>query len=60
MKNTITIAVDAMGGDDSPNKILKGIEYFNKNYNDVFYKIFGNKQIINQNLNSIKLNQNCN
>ena len=59
MKNTITIAVDAMGGDDSPNKILKGIEYFNKNYNDVFYKIFGNKQIINQNLNSIKLNQNC-
>jgi len=30
MKNLITIAVDAMGGDGSPHKIIKGISEHNK------------------------------
>ena len=29
-KNKITIAIDAMGGDESPYKILKGTEIFLK------------------------------
>ena len=46
MKKSIIIAVDAMGGDDSPSKIIKGIDLFHKNNKHVFYKIFGNQNII--------------
>ena len=42
----IKIAVDAMGGDNSPEKVINGIIHnFNKN-KDVFYKIFGDEQKI--------------
>tara|TARA_Y100000590_G_scaffold145577_1_gene167439 strand:+ start:1658 stop:2662 length:1005 start_codon:yes stop_codon:yes gene_type:complete len=46
MKNLITIAVDAMGGDGSPKKIIDGINHYNKNKKDIFYRIFGNKDEI--------------
>ena len=46
MEKMITIAVDAMGGDNSPQKIIDGIELFNKNSKNIFYKIFGDKNII--------------
>ena len=46
MKKMITIAVDAMGGDNSPQKIIDGIELHNSNSKNVFYKIFGDKNII--------------
>ena len=42
----ITIAVDAMGGDNAPQKIINGIELHHKNSKDIFYKIFGNRNII--------------
>ena len=42
----IKIAVDAMGGDDSPNKVINGIiHHYDKNKN-IFYKIFGDEQKI--------------
>ncbi len=48
MNKVIKIAVDAMGGDGSPKKIIDGIVHHNLNNKDVFYKIFGDKdQIIN-------------
>ena len=46
MKKMISIAVDAMGGDNAPLKIIDGIELHNKKSKNVFYKIFGNKNII--------------
>ena len=46
MNKPITIAVDAMGGDDSPKKIIKGIELFLKNNTDVSFKIFGNETLL--------------
>ena len=46
MKKFITIAVDAMGGDNSPTKIIDGIELHSKNKQNVFYKLFGDKNII--------------
>ena len=47
MASMIKIAVDAMGGDNSPEKVINGIIHnFNKN-KDVFYKIFGDEQKIN-------------
>ena len=46
MNNVIKIAVDAMGGDGSPKKIIDGIIHHNKDNNDIFYQIFGDKKII--------------
>ena len=46
MIKSINIAVDAMGGDGSPKKIIDGIIHNNKLYEDNFYKIFGNKNQI--------------
>ena len=46
MKKLITIAVDAMGGDNAPQKIIDGIEFHRKNSKNVFYKVFGDKNII--------------
>ena len=46
MKKLITIAVDAMGGDNSPQKIIDGIELHYKNSKNIFYKIFGDKNMI--------------
>ena len=46
MSNKIIIAIDAMGGDDSPHKIIKGISIHSKNTDNVYYKIFGNKTLI--------------
>ena len=46
MSNTIKIAIDAMGGDGSPKKVIDGIiNHYKKNKN-TFYKIFGDKSKI--------------
>ena len=42
MNNPIIIAVDAMGGDNSPSKVIEGISIHFKNSKDINYKIFGN------------------
>ena len=48
MSKLITIAIDAMGGDGSPKKIIDGIaHHFDKNRNS-FYQIFGDKNQINK------------
>ena len=48
MNNKVTIAVDAMGGDGSPKKVIDGIlDHFKKSSN-VKYLIFGNKNKIEQ------------
>ena len=56
MPNLITIAVDAMGGENSPSKIIEGIKLHSSKSNNIFYKIFGNKDIIKKQIekNSIK------
>ena len=46
MVSMIKIAVDAMGGDNSPGKIVNGIIHNFKKNKDVFYKIFGDEQKI--------------
>ena len=46
MKNPIIIAIDAMGGDDSPNKVIEGIGIHSKQTANVNYKIFGNEILI--------------
>ena len=46
MLDLIKIAVDAMGGDNSPKKIIDGIILNNKSNKNIFYKIFGDKNQI--------------
>ncbi len=46
MLSKIKIAVDAMGGDNSPKKIIDGIIHHYSSNNDIFYKIFGDEQKI--------------
>jgi len=46
MSSIIKIAVDAMGGDNSPKKIIDGIKNHHLTNKNVFYKIFGDKQEI--------------
>jgi len=54
MNKTIKIAVDAMGGDGSPNKIIDGIIHHYKNNRNTYYQIFGDKDkiysLIDQNI----------
>ena len=47
MSKVVTIAVDAMGGDGSPKKVIDGIENHNKKSKNIFYRIFGDKDQIN-------------
>ncbi len=46
MSDLIKIAVDAMGGDGSPKKIIDGIIFNHSLNKNNFYKIFGNKDQI--------------
>jgi phosphate acyltransferase len=48
MSSLIKIAVDAMGGDNSPNKVINGIIHHHSSNKDVFYKIFGDENKINK------------
>ena len=42
MLKSVIIAVDAMGGDNSPGKVIAGISEYLKKNNNVFFRIFGN------------------
>ena len=46
MSDMIKIAVDAMGGDGSPKKIIDGIILNHSKNKNIFFKIFGDKNKI--------------
>ena len=48
MTKVIKIAVDAMGGDGSPKKIIDGILHHYQSSKDCFYKIFGDIEKIKE------------
>ena len=52
MSETVKIAVDAMGGDNSPKKVIDGIIHNHKFDTNNFYKIFGDKKKIETLINS--------
>ena len=56
MIDLVKIAVDAMGGDGSPKKIIDGIIYNHNKNKENFYKIFGNQKII-ENIISNKIDK---
>ena len=60
MNNKIIIAVDAMGGDNSPKKIVDGIELSLKESKENFFKLYGNKDQLNVLVNkNPKINNYC-
>ncbi len=48
MKDRVKIAVDAMGGEDSPQKIIEGIEISLKLNKENFFYIYGDELILNK------------
>ena len=56
MTKLIKIAVDAMGGDNSPKKVIDGIIHNHQKNKDNFYKIFGDKDEISKHLDN-KINE---
>ncbi len=57
-KRQVTIAIDAMGGENSPYKVLKGTEIFLKKNNEVNIILFGDKDLIESELKSKKIKLN--
>ena len=58
MIKKITIAIDAMGGDNSPDKTIEGISIFlkkNKNNNDFLLNIFGDQIKIKEKIKKYKI-----
>ena len=55
MDNPIIIAVDAMGGDNSPSKIIEGISIHSKVSKNIKYKVFGNIDLINPLIEKYKI-----
>jgi phosphate acyltransferase len=51
MSVLIKIAVDAMGGDNSPKKVIDGIINHHKSNDNIFYKIFGDEMKIIEHIN---------
>ena len=52
----IEIAIDAMGGENSPYKVLKGVEIFLQKEKNTKIIFFGDEVIINQIINKHNLN----
>tara|TARA_S200000501_G_scaffold268545_1_gene252239 strand:- start:841 stop:1848 length:1008 start_codon:yes stop_codon:yes gene_type:complete len=46
MNNPIIIAIDAMGGDNSPDKVIEGISLHSQISKDTNYNIFGDTRLI--------------
>lgn len=58
MPKIIAIAIDAMGGDDSPNKTLNGVKLFldkNKSNKDFVLNIFGKEKILKEKISDLNL-----
>ena len=58
MDKKIVIAIDAMGGEQAPKKNIEGINIFynnNKNISDYFFNIYGNEELINEEIKKYKI-----
>jgi len=59
MSKKISIAIDAMGGDNSPDKTIEGVKIFidkNKTSDDFIINIFGKEDLIIEKLKKYKIN----
>ena len=60
MNNKVKIAIDAMSGENSPKKVLDGIEISLKKNDDNFFYLYGRKEILEKEISKRKpLLNNC-
>ena len=58
--NKINIAIDAMGGDNAPHKLIEGIKISLKSSNENFFFLYGNENILQKEISKNNLLQeNC-
>jgi glycerol-3-phosphate acyltransferase PlsX len=61
MNNKIIIAIDAMGGENAPDKNIEGISIFlkkNRNLKDLFFNLYGDEDLIKKKLHTYKIPEN--
>ena len=61
MSKKISIAIDAMGGDNSPVKTIEGIKLFldkNLNKDDFILNIFGKEELLKEKIDNFKIKSN--
>ena len=60
MSNKVIIAIDAMGGENSPKKIIDGIEISLKTNQDNFFYLYGKKNLLENEITKKKhIQNNC-
>jgi len=60
MTKKITIAIDAMGGENAPKKNIEGLNIFlnkNKSNNDFIIHLYGNKKILDEELSKLNISK---
>ena len=55
MSNDVKIAIDAMGGENAPKKIIKGIEISLKKNDKNFFYLYGNENLLRKEISRNKL-----
>ena len=58
MSKKYSIAIDAMGGENSPDKTIEGIKIFldkNRSNNDFILNVFGKEDLIKEKLKKIDI-----
>ena len=58
MQKPFNIAIDAMGGENSPNKVIEGLSIHTKSSNSISYNIYGNKNLIEPLIDKFKISRN--
>ena len=55
MTNKVNIAIDAMGGENSPSKVIQGINISLESSNDNFFYLYGNEDVLHKEGSKYKL-----
>ena len=55
MSNKVNIAIDAMSGENAPQKIIEGIEISLRKNKDNFFLIYGDQNILEKEVSKGKL-----
>ena len=58
MSNKVKIAIDAMGGENSPRKIIEGIEISLKTNQENFFYLYGKKELLEKEIYKKKFSRN--
>ena len=58
MSNMVKIAIDAMGGENSPKKIIEGIEISLKSNQENTFFLYGKEEILKKEINKKNLFKN--